>query len=330
MNLTTTYLGLKLQSPLIVGASPICDDLAACQQFERAGAGAIVMHSLFEEQLLLEEASHQHLHADTAESHPEARDYFPKSADYALSPELYRRQLVRLKSTLTIPVIASLNGTHPASWAEQARLLAYTGADALELNLYQVPTDPAHSSAQIEAEQIAIVRAVAKAVRIPVSVKLSPWLTAPAHYVRQLDEAGAAGVVLFNRFYQPDFNIETLDVEPELRLSNSSELLLRLRWLAILSAQSGLTFAASGGVHQPPDVIKALLAGAHATQLVSALLRRGPDAIAELKTGLAAWMTEHDYTSIDQLRGALNLARCPDPAAHERANYLKILQSWRN
>ena len=329
MNLTTDYLGLTLRNPLVVGASPCCDDLDLCRRLEDAGASALVMHSLFEEQVEIEENARHQLLDGVANSHSEAADYFPRHEDYTLTPDLYLRQLLRLKSALRIPVIASLNGYRPGGWIDHARRLEDAGADAIELNLYSLPTDPDIDADALETDQLFIVREVVNSVTIPVSVKLSPWLTAPANFVRQVELSGAKGVVMFNRFYQPDFSIEDLDVHPQLRLSDSSELLLRLRWLAIVSARSELSLAASGGVHTSSDFIKALLAGADVVQVVSSVLRHGACVLPTLLNGLQAWMREHEYTSVDQLRGALNLARCPHPAAHERANYLQVLQSWR-
>ena len=329
MDLTTDYLGLKLANPLVVGASPCCDDLDLCRRLEASGAAALVMHSLFAEQVEFEENARRQLIDGIAESHSEAADYFPHYEDYALTPDLYVRQLSRLKATLAIPVIASLNGCRAGSWLDHARRLADAGADALELNLYALPTDPDLDAEAVESEFLFIVREVVQSVNIPVSVKLSPWLTAPANFAKQLELAGAKGAVLFNRFYQPDFSIEDLDVHPQLKLSDSSELLLRLRWLSIISPRTGLDLAASGGVHTSTDLIKALLAGADIVQVVSTVLRHGACTLSTLLAGLQAWMREHEYHSVDQLRGALNLSRCPSPAAHERANYLNVLQSWR-
>jgi dihydroorotate dehydrogenase (fumarate) len=329
MNLSTQYLGLTLRNPLVVGASPCCDDLDLCRRLEEAGASALVMHSLFEEQVEFEENARHQLLDGVAESHSEASDYFPHYDDYELTPDLYVRQLVRLKTALRIPIIASLNGHRPGGWIDHARRLESAGADALELNLYSLPTDPELDAESVEADQLFIVRQVTESVSIPVAVKISPWLTAPANFVRRLELSGAQGAVLFNRFYQPDFSIEDLDVHPQLRLSDSSDLLMRLRWLAIVSPHASLSLAASGGIHTSTDLIKALLAGAHIGQVVSTVLRNGPAALPPLLEGLKAWMREHEYISVEQLRGALNLARCPNPAAHERANYLNVLQSWR-
>lgn len=329
MNLSTDYLGLTLRNPLVIGASLCCDDLDLCRALEEAGASALVMHSLFEEQVEFEENARHQLLDGIAESHSEASDYFPHYDDYALTPDLYVRQLVRLKTALRIPIIASLNGRRPGGWIDHARRLEAAGADALELNLYGLPTDPDLDAATLEADQLFIVREVAGSVSIPVTVKLSPTYSAPANFIRQIQLSGASGVVLFNRFYQPDFSIDELEVHPQLRLSDSSELLTRLRWLAIVSPHVGLSLAASGGIHTSTDLIKALLAGAHVGQVVSCVLRHGAAALPPILDGLRAWMREHEYASVAQARGALNLARCPDPAAHERANYLNVLQSWR-
>ena len=329
MNLSTTYLGLKLRTPLIIGASPFCENIEDASKLEEAGASAIVMRSLFEEQIDLEQqALFRHLETP-AESNPEATSYFPHYDEYQLSPETYVNKLERLKSALSIPVIASLNGRNPGGWVDYAHRLESAGADAIELNTYQLATDPNTSSDFIETDIIEIVHSVIASVKIPVSVKLSPFHTALSQFATTLDERGAAGLVLFNRFYQPDFDIETMSVVPTLKLSTSAELLLRLRWLSVLSPNLKDSLACSGGVHTPEDFIKALLAGANAVQVVSLPLEEGPSSLTELLNGLGAWMKEHDYSSVDQMRGALNLKRCPDPAAHERANYIKILQSWK-
>jgi dihydroorotate dehydrogenase (fumarate) len=329
MNLQTTYLGLTLRNPIVVGASPFCDDIDAAMRMEEAGAAALVMHSLFEEQIDLEEAALTYHLETPADSHYEATSYFPRYDEYSLTPIGYLRTLERLKSSLTIPVIASLNGRRPGGWVDYARSLESAGADALELNTYQLATDPAFSGEDIESDIVEILRTVVASVRIPVSVKLSPFHASLAHFAKLLDDNGAAGLVLFNRFYQPDFDIDELEVIPRLKLSYSSELLLRLRWLSILSPRLNGSLACSGGVHTPDDLIKSLLGGAHAVQLVSVLLENGPRAIPVMLDGLRDWMTEHGHADLSTMRGALNLKRCPDPAAHERANYIKILQSWK-
>ena len=329
MNLATSYLGLKLKNPFVVGASPFCDNTHVALELQDAGASALVMRSLFEEQVDAEQRSLVHHTEVTADSNPEGTTYFPRFEEYQLAPDQYLRQLAQLKSSLTIPVIASLNGCRPGGWTSYARRLESAGADAIELNLYQLATDPALSADEVEAELLETVRNTVGAVRIPVAVKISSFHTAPVHFAKELEGAGAAGVVLFNRFYQPDFNLEELEVQSQLRLSDSNELLLRLRWLAIISPHLRCSLAASGGVHQTDDVVKALLAGADVVQVVSALLKHGPKFLTILLTGLRHWMDERGYTSIEEVRGAMNLRHCPNPAAFERANYQRILQSWR-
>jgi dihydroorotate dehydrogenase (fumarate) len=303
MDLSTEYLGLRLRNPLVIGASPCCDSLDACRRLQDAGASALVMHSLFAEQVEFEENARLRLIDGIAESNPEALDYFPHYDD--------------------------LNAHRPGAWMDHAKRLADAGADAIELNLYALATDADVEAAEVESEQIFIVRQVVESVRIPVSVKISPWHTAPANFLRQVEQAGAKGAVLFNRFYQPDFDLDELEVHPHLKLSDSSELLARLRWLAIVSPHTRLSLAASGGVHTANDFLKALLAGAHAVQVVSAILRHGHIAVTTLLNGVDTWMRDREYESVDQLRGSLNLAHCPNPEAHERANYLQVLQSWR-
>ncbi|MBI5690511.1 MAG: dihydroorotate dehydrogenase-like protein [Verrucomicrobia bacterium] len=329
MNLSTKYLGLTLENPLVVGASPFCDNVATARQLQDAGAAAIVMRSLFEEQIDAEQRALLY-HVETpAESTAEATSFFPGFSEYQLTPDHYLRQISSLKASLTIPVIASLNGCRPGGWTEYAKRFEAAGADAVELNLYQLVSDRAVAGDQIEADMLETVASVVRSVKIPVAVKLSPFHTSPAHFVAELEGVGAKGVVVFNRFYQPDFNIDDLEVQPQLRLSDPTELLLRLRWLAILSPNMQGSLSASGGVHATEDIVKALLAGAHTVQLVSVLLRNGPRILTSLIGGLKHWLSERGYENVDQLRGALNLKHCPDPSAFERANYIRILQSWR-
>jgi dihydroorotate dehydrogenase (fumarate) len=329
MKLATQYLGLSLRSPFVVGASPFCEDTTIARQLQDFGAGAIVMRSLFEEQIDAEARALVHHMETPAESHAEATSYFPRFAEYQLSPDRYLHQIEDLKKALTIPVIASLNGARPGGWTDYARRFEHAGADAIELNLYELVTDPNVAGDEVEADMVETLRQVVSAVRIPVSVKLSPFHTSPAQFVSTLEHAGAAGVVLFNRFYQPDFNIEELVASPQLALSDRSELLLRLRWLAILSPRVRISLSATGGVHTTSDVVKALLAGADTVQLVSVLLRHGPRFLTTLVNGLTQWLNEHEYQNVDQLRGVMSHRRCPDPAAFERANYIRILQTWR-
>ena len=325
MNLQTEYLGLKLNSPFVVGASPFCDNTAVARRLQDAGAAAVVMRSLFEEQFAPPPAPAPLVF----ENSTAATENFPEHAEYQLSPDQYLRQLENLKAHLTIPVIASLNAHRPGGWIEFARRLESAGADAIELNFYQVVADPSIDSDQVETDMLETVGLTAGAVKIPIAVKLSPYHTAVAQLAVALELAGAAGVVLFNRFYQPDVNPDELEVQPQLRLSDPQELLLRLRWLAILSPQLRGSLAATGGIHTSQAAAKAILTGAHVVQLVSVLLKHGPHVIATLRDGLLNWMRGHGFETLDQCRGLLNSRRCRDASAFERANYLRTLQSWK-
>lgn len=329
MDLSTRYLGFELPHPFMPGASPLVDDLDTVRRLEDAGAAAIVMHSLFEEQIRREQVATARFLDAPAESFAEALTYLPTPETFALGPEQYLEQLRRIKRAVRIPVIASLNGSTEGGWLSYARLLEQAGADALELNVYSLATDFDESGEILERRTLQMLSAVKHAVSIPVAVKLSPFYSSLAHFARRLEEYGADGLVLFNRFYQPDLDIEALEVAPTLRLSDPSELLLRLRWLAILSGRVRPSLAVSGGVHSAVDAIKAVMAGADAVQVVSALLKNGPDRLRTLRQDLALWLEEHEYDSLAQMKGSLSLLRCPDPAAHERANYMTILQSWR-
>ncbi|HBL31727.1 MAG TPA: dihydroorotate dehydrogenase-like protein [Acidobacteria bacterium] len=329
MDLSTTYLGFALPHPFVPGASPLVDEIDTVRRLEDAGAAAIVMHSLFEEQITREQlATYGRLMA-TEESYGEALSYLPEPADFHLGPEEYLEHLHKVKAAVRVPVIASLNGTTDGGWLTYARLLEQAGADALELNVYSLATDFDESSELLEKRVLHMLWSVKSAVSLPVAVKLSPFYTALAHFARRLDDLGADGLILFNRFYQPDFDLEALEVKPALRLSDSSELLLRLRWLAILSGRVKASLAVTGGVHTSEDALKAVMAGAHVVQLVSALLKNGPERLRKLREEVAAWLEAHEYDSLAQARGSLSLERCPDPAAHERANYMHVLQSWR-
>jgi dihydroorotate dehydrogenase (fumarate) len=330
MDLRTTYLGLKLPHPFMPGASPLVDDLDTVKRLEDAGAAAIVMHSLFEEQIAREQVS-AFLHTEThGESFAEALCYFPSPDRFALGPEEYLEHVARIKGTVRCPVIGSLNGTTLGGWLGYARSIEQAGADALELNLYALPAGFEESGQQIEDKSVEMVRELKRSVRIPVAVKLSPFYTALPQFARRLDAAGADGLVLFNRFYQPDIDPENLEATHRLSLSTSSELPLRLRWLAILSGQIKASLAVTGGVHGALDAVKAIMSGAHAVQLVSALLRGGPEQLKRVREETVAWMIEHEYESIDAMRGCMNFQACPDPAVYERANYMLVLQSWRD
>lgn len=327
-DLATTYLGLPLAHPLVVGASPLVDDLDTVRRLEDSRAAAIVMHSLFEEQLAAEQLATAAAFELSAESFAEARSFLPERDDFALGPEEYLDQLRRIKEAVRIPVIASLNGVTPGGWLSHARELEQAGADAIELNVYRLAADPFETGTEIETRIVQMAAAIKADVSIPVAVKLSPFHTALAHFAYQLESAGVDGLVLFNRFYQPDLDIETLEVERRLHLSTSEELPLRLRWLAILSGSLRLSLTASGGVHTSRDAVKAIMAGAHTVQMVSALLKHGPDYLRLVYDELAGWMDEHGYASVREMRGTMNLAKCPDPSAYERANYVRMLQGW--
>jgi dihydroorotate dehydrogenase (fumarate) len=328
MDLSTRWLGLRLKNPLIVGASPMVDDLGTVRRLEDAGAAAIVLHSLFEEQIVREQLASFHHYEAHEESFAEALSFFPSPADLPLGPDAYLELIRKVKAAVEVPVVASLNGSTAGGWLRYARLMEQAGADALELNVYFLATDLYESAEAVERRTAAMVRTVKEAVSIPVAVKLSPYYTSLACFAQRLASEGADGLVLFNRFYQPDLDVEALEVQRTLRLSDASELPLRLRWLAILSGRVEATLVATGGIHGALDAVKALMAGAHAVQMVSALLKHGPEYLRLVRDELARWMAEHGYESVDSMIGSLSLARCPDPAAYERANYVQILQSW--
>ncbi len=328
MDLSTNYMGLKLSSPLMPGASPMVDDLDLVRRLEDSGAGAIVMHSLFEEQITGEHLAsiyHMEMYSD---SYSEALSYFPRAPEFALGPDQYLEQIRRIAAAVDIPVIASLNGATPGGWTEYAKLIEQAGADALELNTYCVATDPQESAADVEGRILEVVKEVSRTTEIPIAVKIAPFFSSLANFVYRLDEFGVDGLVLFNRFYQPDIDIDLLEVKPTLKLSDPHELLLRLRWLAILSRQVGMGLACSGGVHTGQDALKAIMAGADVVQVVSALLRHGPEYLLTLRQEMTKWMEDNHYTSVRQMRGSMGLGRCPDPAAFERANYMRTLHSW--
>lgn len=328
MDLSTTYLGLPLAHPLVPGASPLADDLDTVRRLEDAGAPALVLRSLFAEQIAREEVS-TYLHLDRhGESFAEALSFFPSPERFALGPDEYLEHLRRVKQAVRVPVIASLNGTRPGCWRDYPSLIAEAGADALELNIYHLPTDPNVTGDEVEELALQAVREVKRTVRIPVAVKVSPFFSAFAHFAARLDAAGVDGIVLFNRFYQPDIDPEALRVVPSLQLSRPSELALRLRWLALLSGRIKASLAATGGVHDGIDAIKAVMAGAHAVQMVSALLARGPEHLAATRREMADWLDEHEYGSLREAQASMSLVACPEPEAYERANYMLILQGW--
>lgn len=329
MNLTTTYLGLKLDNPLMPGASPLTENLDSIRRLEDAGAGAIVLGSLFAEQIERSEAAFARHVARWNENFAEATTIFPQQDEYSIAPAEYLDRLARVKAATQLPIIASLNGTHAGNWVTHARLIADAGADALELNTYFLATLREVSGVEIEERVIEIARAVRDAVQIPVAVKLSPFYSSVAHLVGRLEDEGIDGVVLFNRFFQPEIDVDTLEVNPKLDLSTREDLRLRLRWLGLLRDQVKLSLGCSGGVQASTDVVRALLAGADGVQIVSSLLGHGAGQLTDLIAGLKHWMGQNEYTSVDQMRGALSVRNCPDAEAYERGNYLRTLQLWR-
>ncbi len=328
VSLRTRYLGLELDHPLVASSSPLTGSLDGLRRLEDAGAAAVVLPSLFEEQIT-RDALHIHgLLERGAHVGSEAWNVFPEPARYDAGPDRLLELLASARSALGIPVLASLNGTTPGGWVEYARLLEEAGAHALELNLYEVAANPATRSEEVEARHVELVREVRSEVALPLAVKIGPGYTALARMARRLVEAGAGGLVLFNRFYQPDLDLDTLEVVPRLELSTSRDLLLPLRWIGILHGALEASLAATGGVHRPEDALKALLVGADVAMLASALLLHGPEHLRVLREGLRNWMEEREYASVAQLRGSVSRRSVPDPTAFERAAYFETLQSY--
>ena len=325
MNLATTYLGMRLPHPLVVGAGPLTDDADTAREMEDAGAAALVLPSLYEEEITGEQMEAFFNAESHSESFAEAGSYAPEPIS-AFGPDEYMEKLRRVKQAVGIPVIASLNGVTPGGWTAHARLLQDAGADAVELNIYHPASDPGTSGAEVESQMLQIVRAVKQGLRIPVAVKLAPLFSAFAHFATQMDAAGADGLVLFTRFHKVDIDVVELEVLRNLALSDSSDLPLRLRGVACLAGRVKASLAVTGGVHTALDVIKATMSGAHVTQMVSALLQRGPAHLRMIRSELEAWMTEHEWSSLDEMRGNLSMGRIPDPAAYERAHFRALLK----
>lgn len=329
MNLATRYLGLDLANPIVPSASPITREVESLERLEEAGAAAVVLPSLFEEQIEHETmAINAALNFGAEISAESTEGYFPEMDDYNTGAGDYLKKLRAAKSALSIPVIASLNGTTHGGWTLYARVLEEAGADALELNIYIVAADIDQAGAEVEAEYLRLVEAVRAAVHIPLAVKIGPFFSSMGNMAMQLTDAGADGLVLFNRFYQPDINLELLSIEPNLVLSTSDEMRLVLRWMAILYGRVGASLAATTGVHTVEDVVKLILAGADVTMLASALLRYGPELISSLLDGLSGWLDERGYESVNQARGSLSQLSSPDPKAFERANYMRTLVEY--
>ena len=328
MDLTTDYMGWELKNPLVIGASPLSNDVDMIRRLVDAGGSAVVMHSLFTEQLVREQlAAHREMDF-LSDSNAEGLSYFPDAEDYALGPDAYLEQVARLKAAVDVPVIGSLNGIAAGDWTHWAKLIADAGADGLELNVYYLPLDVDEPPDAVEQRFLDVLTQVKAQCELPVSMKLTTFFSSPVHMVRRLEQAGASGAVLFNRIFQPDIDIEELEIQPALSLSDPSLLKMRLLWLAAMFGRVDLSLIASGGVHSAEDVIKAVMAGASAVQMASALLSGGPDHLAAVLKGLEDWMVEREYDSLRQMRGSMSLLRCPDPEGYERANYIRTLQRW--
>lgn len=329
MDLRTTYLGMELRTPLVASAGPLSEDVSSIRKMEDAGISAVVLYSLFEEQLRRERLDlHHHLTHGT-HSYAEALSYFPEPSQYRVGPEEYLEHVRRSKEAVRVPIIASLNGSSDGGWVSHARHLQDAGADAIELNIYSIATDPDLTAADIEQAYVDVVRNVAQAVTIPIAVKLSPFFSSLANVAARIEDAGARGLVLFNRFYQPDIDLEQLEVVPNILFSTPQAMRLPLRWIAILRGQRALSLGATSGVHWAHDVLKLLMVGADVTMLCSTLLKHGISTIQTIEQGVAEWMEKHEYESVRQLQGSMSQRSCPDPAAFERAQYIRTLQSYR-
>lgn len=327
-DLSTRYLGLTLPNPVVASSSPLTEKIDDLRRLEEAGVSAVVLPSLFEEQISIESNDLDLYLSHGAESYAEATSYFPDMVSYNQGPTGYLTRLSAARKALRIPVIGSLNGVSTGGWTRYARKMEEAGADAIELNVYHVPTDPTQSGLDVERMYFDLVAEVVGTVRIPVSVKLTPFLSAPAHVAQRLGELGARGLVLFNRFYQPDFDLEQLEVVPSLNLSSAWTLRLRLRWAAILWGNTSADLAISGGVHTASDVLKSMMAGARVAMVASSVLRHGPEHVRTLLDGVREWMASHEYESIQQMQGSMSHQHCAEPAALERANYMRVLRSF--
>jgi dihydroorotate dehydrogenase (fumarate) len=328
VDLTTNYVGLKLANPLVPSASPLSKDVDSAKRLEDAGASAVVMYSLFEEKIEAEEQQMERFFYQQAIGHGEADSFHPMPDNIQTYQEQYLEQLQKLKSALKIPVVASLNGTSLSGWIEYGKQLQQAGADALELNIYHLAANAEESSDAVENRYLDILRELKNHVSLPIIMKLSSQFSSPIHFAKRLEAAGADGIALFNRFYQPDIDLETLEVLPKLELSSSAEALLRVRWTALLYGRTKLSLAVTVGFHETPDVLKALLAGADVVHLCSVLLKHGVGRLTEILTELEQWLVEHEYKSISQLKGSVSQQHAIDPSAYERANYVQVLDSY--
>ncbi len=329
MNLSTTYMGMALKHPVVASASPISYTIDGIRQLEEGGASAIVLHSLFEEQIEGESHILDHYLSYGTESYAESLDYFPDLDNYNVGPRQYLDLITAAKRAVNVPVIASLNGVSTGGWTEYARRMEEAGADGLELNIYYIATDPAMTGAEVEQTYLDVVQQVRSTVRIPVAVKVGPFFSSFANMAQRFTEAGANALVIFNRFYQPDLDLDALEVVPNLVLSRSDELRLPLRWAAILYGRVPVDIALTRGAHTHEDVLKGLMAGANVVMMTSELLRNGPQRINQIVAALTQWMEEHEYESVEQMRGSMSQRNVAQPDAFVRANYMRMLQSWR-
>lgn len=329
VDLSTTYLGLKLKHPVVPSASPLSESLDKIKRLEDAGAAAVVMYSLFEEQIVGESHLLDHYLSYGAESFAEALDYFPEMDSYNIGPHAYLDLIRRAKESVSIPIIGSLNGVSTGGWVEYARMIQEAGADALELNIYYIPTDPAMTGAEVEQMYLDVVHDVKANISIPLAVKVGPYFSSFANMAMRLAKAGADGLVIFNRFYQPDLDLERLEVVPNLTLSSAWELRTPIRWVSILYGKVPVDFAVTRGVHSYEDVLKGVMAGANVTMMASELLRNGVGRIGLIVQEVAQWLEDHEYDSLQQARGSMSQRNVAEPAAFERANYMKVLQSWK-
>jgi len=328
MNLTTRYLGFKLRTPLVPSASPLSEKIDNIKRMEDAGAAAVVFHSLFEEQVHRDRHDLQFYLDQGTESFAESLTYFPETAEFKVGPEAYLEHIAQAKATVDIPIIGSLNGTTIGGWLAYAKQIEEAGADALELNLYSIPSDPDIRGEDIETHYISVLSSVKAQLKIPVAVKLSPFFTNFARFAREADRNGADALVLFNRFYQPDIELETLEISPNVLLSTPMAMRLPMRWIAMLYGRIGANLAATSGIHRATDALKMLMAGADVTMVCSILLRRGIDHIRVIEREMGEWMEEHEYESVEQLKGSMSQKNCPDPSAFERAQYMRALQTY--
>jgi dihydroorotate dehydrogenase (fumarate) len=328
IDLSTTYLGLKLKNPLVASASPLSEKLDSVRQLEDCGVSAIVMYSLFEEQVIRESLELDRFLSNGTHTYAEALTYLPEVGRYSMGPEAYVENVYRLKQATNIPIIGSLNGVSTGGWIQYAQQIEQAGADAVELNIYYLPVDPDLTGAELEDNYVNLVKDLRSQVRIPIAVKLSPFFTSMPNMARRLVEAGADGLVLFNRFYQPDFDLEELEVVPNLQLSSSAELRLPLRWIALLYGRVQTDYALTSGVHTTTDMLKATMAGASVTMVTSEFLQNGIERAGEMLGGMLSWLEEHEYESVLQMRGSMSAQAVAQPNAFKRTNYMKVLSSY--